>query len=66
MIRVAVLLLLPLLIRGVAFMRGSLELFPTEEQQDKVRLVYGSLFALFAALELATVLCWYRRRSDEK
>jgi hypothetical protein len=49
---VAALLLLPLLFSGLAFVHGSLELFPTEEQRGKARLFYGGVFALFAVLEL--------------
>jgi hypothetical protein len=58
----AILLLLLMLVSGAAFVRGSLELFPTEEQESKVRLVYGSAFVVFGLLELAVAI-WLRRVS---
>jgi lysylphosphatidylglycerol synthetase-like protein (DUF2156 family) len=59
---VAVLLLLLLLLSGMAFVHGSLELFPTEEQQDKARLFFGSAFVLFALLELVAVAALWLTR----
>ena len=38
---------------GLAFVRGSLELFPTEAQHDKTRLVYGTVLIVVALLEFA-------------
>ena len=42
--------------------RGSLEAFPTAEQQDKVRTVAGVLVAVLAVVEFA--LWWLLRRLD--
>jgi hypothetical protein len=50
---VASLLAILLVASGFAFVRGSLELFPTEEQHDKARLVYGAVFIVGALLEFA-------------
>ena len=61
---VAALLVLLLLVSGTAFVRGSLELFPTEEQAGKVRLIYGAAFAVFGLLEFAVVV-WLRRVSRQ-
>jgi hypothetical protein len=57
---VAVFLAVLMIVSGVALVRGSLEVFPTEEQQEKVRLVYGMALALFAVLEMGTFR-WLRR-----
>jgi hypothetical protein len=52
----AVLILVALTaVSGLAFMRGSIELFPTEEQIGKVRLVYGVIFAVSAFLLLVVL-----------
>lgn len=48
---VAVGLLLALAV--LYFARGSLEEFPTAEQQDKIRTVMGASALLLAAIELA-------------
>lgn len=48
-------LLALLIVSGLAFLRGSLELFPTEEQLAKVRMVYGVAFVISAALLFAVV-----------
>ena len=42
------------------FVRGSLESFPTAEQQEKVRVVAGTIAALLVIVEL--VLWWVLRR----
>ena len=36
----------------MAFVRGSLEMFATEEQMSKARLVYGGVFAISVILTL--------------
>jgi hypothetical protein len=41
------------------FARGSLEAFPTDEQEDKVRRVTAALAALLLAAELGL---WFVRR----
>lgn len=52
-----------LLALAVAYLvRGSLEAFPTAEQQDKVRTVAGVLVAMLAVAEFA--LWWLLRRLD--
>lgn len=43
-----------------------MELFPTEEQEGKVRLVYGALFGLFGLLELFVIVSAQRRNSAMK
>jgi len=47
----AVLIVL-LVTSGMAFVRGSLEMFATEEQMSKARLVYGGVFAVSVVLAL--------------
>ena len=42
------------------FVHGSLEMFPTEEQQEKVRWVAGVLAALLACVEIG--LWWLLRQ----
>ncbi|MBY6111564.1 hypothetical protein KUV74_14280 [Halomonas sp. DP1Y21-3] len=59
---VAVLLLLLMLLSGAGFLHGSLELFPTEEQQRQVRWVYGVAFVGFATLELLVAMGLWRER----
>ena len=60
---IAVLLLVLMLLSGAGFLYGSLELFPTEEQQRQVRWVYGVAFVAFALLEvLVAVWLWRERR----
>lgn len=56
----AVLLLLLMLLSGAGFLQGSLELFPTEEQQRQVRWIYGAAFIGFAVLELSVVMWLWR------
>ena len=49
-----------LLLLDVAyFVRGSLEWFPTDEQQDKIRRVTGAIAALLAGIEIG--LWWLLR-----
>jgi hypothetical protein len=50
------------LLSGIALWQGSLELFPTQEQEDKIRIVYGTTFILFVLLELG-VIAVLRRHS---
>ena len=50
---VASLIVILLVASGLGFVRGSLELFPTEEQHDKARLVYGCLFVVGSLLAFA-------------
>jgi hypothetical protein len=47
------LLAILLVASALAFLRESFELFPTEEQHDKARLIYGTLFVMAALLEFA-------------
>lgn len=50
-----------LLLLDVAyFARGSLELFPTAEQEDKVRRVTGAIAVLLAGIEVG--LWWLLRK----
>lgn len=56
---VAVLLFVLMLLSGVAFLHGSLEPFPTEEQESELRLVYGAAFVVLFMLELS-VVAWLR------
>ena len=51
------------LLFGAYFVHGSLEQFPTDEQQGKARIVAGLGFILFALLATAVVavLRWKRR-----
>ena len=37
------------------YFNGSLEMYPTEEQHEKVRIVAGTLSILFVALEVILV-----------
>jgi hypothetical protein len=59
---IAVLLILLVIVSGMSFVSGSLELFPTEEQDSKARLVSGAALAVFSLLELV-VLIWLSRVS---
>ncbi|WP_306169408.1 hypothetical protein [Halomonas sp. MMSF_3323] len=59
---VAVLLLVLMLLSGAGFLQGSLELFPTEEQQRQVRWGYGVAFVGFAVLELLVAVWLWRER----
>ena len=59
---VAVLLLLLMVLSGAGFLHGSLELFPTEEQQRQVRWGYGAAFVGFALLELLVAVWLWRGR----
>jgi hypothetical protein len=62
------LLLVPAVVFGVLFAldaaygwRGSLEMFPTGEQQDKVRVVTVAIGAVVLMLEAATLLALVRQ-----
>ena len=59
---VAVLVLVLMLLSGAGFLHGSMELFPTEEQQRQVRWVYGVAFVGFATLELLVAVWLWRER----
>lgn len=48
------------LISGVAFLQGSLELFPTPEQQASARLSYGVVLLIAA---VSTILLGLRLRA---
>lgn len=52
-----------LVLDAAYFVHGSLEMFPTEEQQSKVRLVTGCTGAVLILLEagLSVVFLWLRR-----
>ena len=58
----AVSLVVPMLLFGAYFLNGSLEQFPTAEQQSTVRIVSGFGFIVFALLE-AIVIISLRRGS---
>jgi hypothetical protein len=60
----AILFALLIIGAGAAFVRGSLETFPTQEQQDEVKLVYGMTFVAFALIELGALL-WLRKLSRQ-
>ena len=52
-------LAIPILLFGAYFVHGSLEDFPTDEQQDKVRIVSGAgvlILTLPEALVIAALL----------
>lgn len=52
-----------LVLDAAYFVNGSLEMFPTEEQQSKVRLVTACIGAVLILLEagLAVSFLWLRR-----
>ncbi len=56
----AIALVVPVLLFGAYFLHGSLEQFPTEEQQGKVRIVSGLGFILFALLEAIVIVALLR------
>jgi hypothetical protein len=45
-----------LLISAALFVSGSLETFPTEEQIEAGRLVWGGLVGLFLLIEIALIV----------
>ena len=55
-------LAVPALLMAAYFVHGSLEEFPTDEQQDKVRLVSGLAFLIFAGLEVLVIVALRRPR----
>jgi hypothetical protein len=56
-----IVLLLPLLLwSGAAFLHGSFEMFPTEEQEGKTELSYGLIFAAFVVLEFVAIISLHR------
>lgn len=50
------------LLAGLSFVHGSLELYPTEEQQSKARTVAGSVVLLSCVLEYALWRAFRRLR----
>ena len=46
------------------FLNGSLEEFPTEEQQEKVKIVTGGLSVIFLIIEL--LLVWRIKNNEPK
>ena len=48
------------------FFNGSLEMYPTEEQQEKVRLITGLLSILLAIIEMVLVLLRFRIAKQSK
>ena len=48
------------------FFNGSLEMYPTEEQQEKVRLITGLLSILLAIIEMVLVLLRFRIAKQTK
>jgi hypothetical protein len=57
----AVLLALPLVLFGVYFLNGSLEQFPTDEQQGAVRITSSLGFVVFALLETVVLIALLRK-----
>jgi hypothetical protein len=55
-------LAVPALLLSAYFVHGSLEEFPTDEQQEKVRLVSGVGFLIFAGLEALVIAALRRAR----
>ena len=58
----AIALAVLLLLLGAYFVHGSLEEFPTSEQQDKVRLVSGIGLLLFSGLEALVLFALWAKR----
>jgi hypothetical protein len=57
----AVLLALPLVLFGVYFLNGSLEQFPTDEQQGAVRITTSLGLLVFALLETVVLIALLRK-----
>jgi len=55
---------MPILLLGVYFVHGSLEDFPTDEQQGKVRIVSGAGIFIFTLLEALVVVALLRGRKS--
>ncbi len=53
-----------LLLALIYFLNGSLEEFPTEEQQEKVKIVTGGLSVIFLIIELLLVRCIQRNEPE--
>lgn len=45
------------------FLTGSLEMFPTEEKEDGVKLVMGTLSLLFALIEMGLIFLIIKLKS---
>ncbi|HRI03853.1 MAG TPA: hypothetical protein PLL77_08935 [Pyrinomonadaceae bacterium] len=58
----AVVLSVPLVLSGFAFINGSLEMFPTAEQHAKARIAASVSFLFFAAIEAAVLAGLFRTR----
>lgn len=56
-------LAVPMILFAAYFVHGSLEEFPTDEQQDKVRVVSGIGFLVFASLETVVIVALRRMRT---
>lgn len=59
---IAVLVAVILLADICLFVQGSLEAFPTAEQIEKGRIVYGLIFLPLAAVEIFLVLKIFRKQ----
>jgi hypothetical protein len=59
-------LLVPLLFSVLALYHGSLEMFPTEEQQEKARLFWGAALVFFAALEAGVAAVLWASRDTRR
>jgi hypothetical protein len=57
-------LAIPILLLGAYFFHGSFEMFPTDEQQSKVRLVSGIGILIFTVLEALVVFALLHRRKS--
>ena len=58
----AALLLVPLGLSLLALIHGSLEMFPTPEQQAKARIAASVSILFFAAIETAVLTILFRTR----
>jgi heme/copper-type cytochrome/quinol oxidase subunit 2 len=54
------------ILSGAYTVHGSLEIYPTEEQQDKVRVVMGSVFVASILVEVALVFFLRRVLSSSR
>ncbi len=61
-----VILAIPLIASAFYFLNGSLESFPTQDQQDQVRLFAGLSFLILAILESAVIGSLIFRRSKSQ
>ena len=58
----AVVLAVPLVLSALAFINGSLEMFPTAEQHAKERIAASVSLLFFAAIETAVLTALFRTR----